>query len=200
MFTVSWLCAMLLTHLPTFQKLKWELMRYNSNADLQAEPITAGGREPLPPAAILLFSLLHFRSSNLFPIFSFHFCLFTSYSSSFLLFQPSFPHSLVLLNLNLSSTCSSSSSLSTSFLLLFFLFFSFLPLFLFLFISQLHQCDDFLNCPCHFLGAVLPATALYPSLVRNENNIEIQLASTPLLSLWNYYGIHATSIILQLST
>ena len=32
------------------------------------------------------------------------------------------------------------------------------------FISKLHQCDDFLNFPCHFLGAVLPARALYPRL------------------------------------
>ena len=47
-------------------------------------------------------------------------------------------------------------------LFLFFLFsFFFLPL-LVLFISQ---CDNFLNFPCHFLGAVLPAPALYPSLV-----------------------------------
>ena len=33
-----------------------------------------------------------------------------------------------------------------------------------LFISQLHQCDDFLNFPCHFLGAVLPAPSLDPHL------------------------------------
>ena len=72
-----------------------------------------------------------------FLFFSFLFCLFTSYSSSFLLFQPSFPRSLALLNLNLSSPCSSSSSIPTSFLLLFFLFFfSFLPFLLFLFISN----------------------------------------------------------------
>ena len=32
------------------------------------------------------------------------------------------------------------------------------------FISKLHQCDDFLNFPCHFLGAVLLARALYPRL------------------------------------
>ena len=44
---------------------------------------------------------------------------------------------------------------------LFFLFsLFFLPL-LFFFISQR---DDFLNFPCYFLGAVLPAPALYPSL------------------------------------
>ena len=54
----------------------------------------------------------------------FFFCLFTSYSTSFLLFQPSFPSSLALLNLNLS--CSSSSVIPASFLL--FLFLSFLPL------------------------------------------------------------------------
>ena len=30
-----------------------------------------------------------------------------------------------------------------------------------LFISQSHQCDDFLNFPCHFLGAVPPAPTLY---------------------------------------
>ena len=33
---------------------------------------------------------------------------------------------------------------------------------IFFFISQ---CEDFLNFPCHFLGAVLPAPALYPSLL-----------------------------------
>ena len=119
---------------------------------------------------VLLFILLSLScisdSAIFFLFFSFLFCLFTSYSSSFLLFQPSFPHSLALLNLNLSSPCSSSSSIPTS-----FLFSSFLPLLFLLSPSsplplhiQLHQCDDFLNFPCHFLGAVLPAPALYPSL------------------------------------
>ena len=48
-------------------------------------------------------------------------------------------------------------------LFLFFLFFFFFLPFLFFFISQ---CDDFLNFPCHFLGAVLPAPTLYPSLLK----------------------------------
>ena len=48
-----------------------------------------------------------------------------------------------------------------------FFFFFFSPLH-FLFISQLHQCDDFLNFPCHFLGAVLPAPSLYPCLVQTH--------------------------------
>ena len=109
-----------------------------------------------------------------FPILQFSslsFFFTSSHSSSFLLFQfqTSFPHSLALLCISLASPCSSSSSENSSIstssfffsLFLFFLFsFFFLPL-LFFFISQ---CDNFLNFPCHFLGAVLPAPALYPSL------------------------------------
>ena len=119
---------------------------------------------------ILLFSLLHFRSSNLFLFFRFLFCLFTSNFSSFSLFQPSFPHSWALLNLNLSSP-RSSSSIPTSFLL--FLFSpsfsssSFSPFFLFSSSSSyaITTMWWFPQFPCHFLGAVLPAPALYPSLI-----------------------------------
>ena len=38
-------------------------------------------------------------------------------------------------------------------------------------ISKLHQCDDFLNFPCHFLGAVLPAPALYPCLTPSTDKL-----------------------------
>ena len=133
-----------------------------------------------------LFSFFfHFRSSDLFSnsssslkrvfflyIFP-HFCCFSV--------NPVFPiHYLSVLDLSSSSPCSSSvtckflnfyrfflsssslSSFSSSFL---FSSFSFLPLLFllppFFFISQ---CDDFLNLPWRFLGAVLPAPALYPSL------------------------------------
>ena len=63
--------------------------------------------------------------------------------------------------------CLFSFLLSPPFLFIFFekFFFSvFFFLLFFLFLFQLYQCDDFLNFPCHFLGAVLPAPALYPSL------------------------------------
>ena len=43
-----------------------------------------------------------------------------------------------------------------------------------LFISKLHQCDDFLNFPCHFLGAVLPAPALYPCLISGHMNTNVK--------------------------
>ena len=37
-------------------------------------------------------------------------------------------------------------------------------------LSNLHQCDDFLNFSCHFLGAVpLPPPLLYPRLYIMEN-------------------------------
>ena len=119
---------------------------------------------------LLLFIPLfffHFRSSDLF---SYSLVSSLSFSFTFFLmlfqFQPSFPHSLALLDLSLSSPCLSSSSFSTFFLFSSFPFlpilFFFLLLLLLFFISQ---CDDFLNFPCHFLGAVLPAPALYPSLL-----------------------------------
>ena len=70
------------------------------------------------------------------------------------------------------------SSFFFSLLFLFFLFsFFFFPL-LFFFISQ---CDDFLNFPCHFLGAVLPAPALYPSL----NNLMASLSRLEALFSWS---------------
>ena len=118
--------------------------------------------------------------ATFFLFFMFLFHLFYSHSVSCLMFQPSFPPSLDLLFffLNLSSPCSSSSSISSYFynfslFLLFyyfscpfFLFFFLLsPLLLFLFISKLNQHDDFLNFSCHFLGVVLPAPTLYPSLM-----------------------------------
>ena len=55
----------------------------------------------------LFFFSFHFRSSVLFPIIQFSSLSFSSHSSSFLLFQfqPSFPHSLALLNISLSSPC-----------------------------------------------------------------------------------------------
>ena len=43
-----------------------------------------------------------------------------------------------------------------------------------LFIFRLHQCDDFLNFPRHFLGAVLPVPALYPHLHVVMENQESQ--------------------------
>ena len=43
-----------------------------------------------------------------------------------------------------------------------------------LFISKLHQCDDFLNFPCHFLGAVLPAHTLYPCLISGNMNTNVK--------------------------
>ena len=102
-----------------------------------------------------LFPLLHFLSSNLIFCFSvlfcfFFFCLFTSYSSSFLLFLPSFPRSLAL---NILSPCSSFFNFylfCPSFLPLLFLLSPSFPLPLHI---QLHQdqCDDFLNFSCHFL-------------------------------------------------
>ena len=33
-----------------------------------------------------------------------------------------------------------------------------------LFVSQLHQCDDFLNFLCHFMGVVIPVPALSPCI------------------------------------
>ena len=117
----------------------------------------------------------HFWSSDRLS-YSSVFFFFTFFLISVVQFQPSFPHALPLLDISLSSPWSPCSSYKLlnfclfffSFLL-FFLFssFSFLsllflltPLLLF-FISQ---CDDFLNFLCNFLGAVLPAPALYPSL------------------------------------
>ena len=44
-----------------------------------------------------------------------------------------------------------------------FLLLNWKPLFISL-LHQLHQCDDFLDYPCHFLGEVLPSPALYPRL------------------------------------
>ena len=106
-------------------------------------------------------------SDQSFSCSSVFFFTFFWHSSLFLLFQPSFPRSLILLNLNISPHALLLPQFLPlfyfSFFHLFFLFFfSFLPLLFFLFISQLHQCDDFLNFTCNFVGALLPAPALYP--------------------------------------
>ena len=114
-----------------------------------------------------LFSFFfHFRSSDLFPIFQFSLSFFFTF----------FLISVVSISVQLNSSFIS-FTITMLFLFLckflnFYLFFflfssSFLPLFFllppssFFFISQ---CDDFLNFPCHFLGALLPAPAFYPSL------------------------------------
>ena len=91
---------------------------------------------------LLVIPLLSFSSISYpvfsFPFLQFSFSSFSSHSSSFLSFQfqPSFPHSLVLLDISLSSPCSSSSSvsysISTSSFLFSPLFLSFLSSFFFL--------------------------------------------------------------------
>ena len=127
------------------------------------------------------------------PLFFSFLHLVSLHSSSFPLFQcqPSFPHSSfitfawfkfiipMLFHCNMFLNfllffffCFfSSSSLSSSL----FSSFSFLPL-LFLLPSSflISQCDDFLNLHCHFLGAVLPAPALYPSLLSSILRITAQ--------------------------
>ena len=110
--------------------------------------------------------------SSLFLFFSFILRLFSSHSSSFLLFQfeLSFPHSFARYKFIITMLF---LFLCKFFNLYLFFFYSLLLLFssspllvllLPLLFVSMSQCDDFLNFPCYFLGAVLPALALYPSL------------------------------------
>ena len=111
----------------------------------------------------LLFFLPFLIQRSLVLFFSFLLRSFSSHSSSFLhvvsistQFSSFISFAWYKFSINMLVLCSSSSSVSSSISTSSFLFL------LFFFISQ---CDDFLSFPCHFLGAVLPAPALYPSLV-----------------------------------
>ena len=138
--------------------------------------------------SFLVSFFFHFRSSDRFSSSAVFFVLFlhilphsiSTQFSSFISFAW-FRFIITMITMLFPSSSSFSSSVSSSIsaysfffpplfspLFLFFLFsFFFLPL-LFFFISQ---CDDFLNFPCHFLGAVLPAPALYPSLEQYAKNL-----------------------------
>ena len=117
---------------------------------------------------LLLFLPFPIQQS-LFLFFSFVLRLFSSHSSSFVVWTStqfssfiSFAWFKSIITMLFLCKFLHFLPLLFSFLLIFFSFSSFFLPLLFFFISH---CDNFHNFPCHFLGAVLPAPALYPSLL-----------------------------------